>query len=703
VKHGIRDQLRLGIGYYPMLRQVYNEAFDHVTRRNAKRGLQPTAVDLEHQAVLLAARWYVTGAEFNLTYRSLHSPYNSYESGTGIREITSWARLGERVQKQLQGMRQKIRGVDLSEIGRFIGKSGESKEGKELRWVRAQLKQLENDSPGQLDDLVQRQNEKDIQYQREIYQDRREVLLNQFKKWSLKILERELPESEVALQQQSVVDGFHEKSVALQDELLAKIQELEMRTTDQLITELRAKEADLEKKCNSKKSLAQKALDLHFVYDDYHREKTDDFPANLKLGKVIDWINHASFGTIKRTHRALEQGVSKTGAFALAATEMIAGRRGVTRGEYDVVLRMVENCNDREARIKLTQMCAFGNILSANGYQVSFEQIEQLAHSGLAPRTFKLALKYFSLDEVTLFAKLDIKIDHIVRVKERADAAGRKLSYDELTKLAGYEYLTRGLDAVLRSGWEWKDIYQVLDAGQNLSKAHAVSIILANCGHRVSTRELCDLISGIEDIQDFSQAAANLNFGELTELTRLGVRYEQYRDVTSILRKHEKKLGFAKTVELSSMTSAYELEGALKWFTYEEVLYLLEHKRAKDTKLSGMVSVSKILRESDVKSTLDDLFWFVSSWQNRSFILDGKQLFGTDDLLKLVRSGATIQQAILAKKKLEEESLPTDFEVILQAAKCEAGVDVVIDAISAGFSIDEIKQYPYIASPLLAN
>ncbi|MEK9201825.1 MAG: hypothetical protein AAB944_02535, partial [Patescibacteria group bacterium] len=71
------------------------------------------------------------------------------------------------------------------------------------------------------------------------------------------------------------------------------------RTTEQLLADLEERQKLVEGRHEKRKSLAQKALDLHFRFNHGKKIRRREYEERPYAG-VIDWINNAPFGTIKR-------------------------------------------------------------------------------------------------------------------------------------------------------------------------------------------------------------------------------------------------------------------------------------------------------------------------------------------------------------------------------------------------------------------
>jgi hypothetical protein len=125
-----------------------------------------------------------------------------------------------------------------------------------------------------------------------------------------------LPEGEKRLQISRTTHQYHESILRSPEGLLMQRekQAILQRTPAGLWTDLRRERDRLEERYERKKSLGQKAVDLHWRY------------AKTPYGGTIDWINTAPFGSIERTHKALRLGVDEPTAFALGfGQRMFAG------------------------------------------------------------------------------------------------------------------------------------------------------------------------------------------------------------------------------------------------------------------------------------------------------------------------------------------------------------------------------------------
>ena len=125
-------------GWKPIIDE-YAKIRDSIAHQNP----DATPEEIEHKAVRRAAHLYVEAG--NYPHRGLASPYTSSFS-----EAVAWAQLGEGAKRQFAGMREKICGIDLHNIERFIGKSGDS---EKLRSYRREKHFLEEELERVKDDI----------------------------------------------------------------------------------------------------------------------------------------------------------------------------------------------------------------------------------------------------------------------------------------------------------------------------------------------------------------------------------------------------------------------------------------------------------------------------------------------------------------------------------------------------------------------
>lgn len=333
------------IGYaFPELAKTYVQVLRRVERSNPELD----DAGLEHKAVRELARLIEKSTEYDDPHRGEGSPYRSH-----FAEQLAWAQLGEQTQRQLRGMRQKIIGVDLHNIGRFIGKSGDNPYEKEWRRIEQFAGSVSPDAPSSA------------------------------REYFLLLAHKEIEKQHKTLGNEAAATIITNGS--------ASIDAINQMSDEEILTRFSEERSRLEQKRNSRMSLAQKALILHFA------DKPEDGES------LIDWINDAPFGLINRTHTMLTRGVSKETAFAYAVAEhtfpgepltheLIDACRGVTRETLNRTRALSQKLTETNQAISLEDRLILGRVsnrhdagdvldLLTQGYSASrIEQYPWLCH-----------------------------------------------------------------------------------------------------------------------------------------------------------------------------------------------------------------------------------------------------------------------------------------------------------------------------------
>jgi len=306
------------LGQYPELNKLYKDCRDRVRSNPDNKDLDEKTI--EHKAVKLTARKLQGAFDYNGVLDTSGSPYNA-----GFTESVVVGQLGNGVMRQMRGMRHKIQETNFSNVERFIGKSGDNK-------YRGEKKRLDNEVEC-LSDFVQdnknydashwsvknedgndkqikgleaaelmtkQKNDEAIQRATFWFEREREKINRWFEKSNIKIAGYDVSEEERNTISVSVQDRYAKKIADLDHEYQGEVSRLAKRTPDELLTALKERQEIVDKRFEKRKSLAQKALDLHFHFNHEGRDY------NSKLFTQIDWINDAKFGTIKRAHKALK-------------------------------------------------------------------------------------------------------------------------------------------------------------------------------------------------------------------------------------------------------------------------------------------------------------------------------------------------------------------------------------------------------------
>lgn len=285
---------------YRKLSKIYNEALQRVRRRRDVKDIAPEQI--EHKAVRLASDWLAEAMDYNDPNRGPESPYVG-----SLDEAIAWARLEGPAKWQFQGMRRKIMEVDLHNIKRFIGKSGENKFHVQARRLKRELEYF-NSASDKLG-LTAEYNQREIEYLQNDHEKDRQELIRRHEKAKQEILEADfLSDGEREDQINQLEDRYAQELDMLEQDFTRESSRIASRNVEQVESDLKVKLEEVNEKARENASLAEKAIFLHFKLRDF---ENSDY-------NTIDWINDAPFGLINWTYNALRRGVSPDTAFGYA-------------------------------------------------------------------------------------------------------------------------------------------------------------------------------------------------------------------------------------------------------------------------------------------------------------------------------------------------------------------------------------------------
>lgn len=744
------------IGYaYPFLRDIYQKARKRVEKRAEDQEVDEEI--LEHRAVITAANWLEEAMDYNDPVRSQHSPYAS-----GIQEATAWARLGdERVKAQLKGMRQKIQDSRLENIYRFIGKSGSNKyetERKRLYWQLKNFDQLVaadykvfqqphlQEYAYKLSDLDEKKKRKKIT--EEEYTTQKAELDTWFEENKINFLEEEntfaikkqevwraneterlqnkqvkelneiddadLPEDEKEAQRESVRIKYEKKLADVEADSLERISYYQNRTAEQLRSDLESRQALVEERYEKRKSLAQKALDLHFTFNHGH-DYNYTTPTN-----IIDWINYAPLGTIKRAHKMLRQGIDQEQIIKYSLTDIICGKRGVSREDMTQVSRIFDTAKSGkwEDKQKLEAMMKVGNILALSKHEASLADVEAMSQQnfyGMTP-----ALKEFNLEEVRGFMDRGINLNSIVTAKKVTEKYGHKLEANELADMASHNI--DGLEDAFRT-FDLAAVKVLLKNYVHLPTAVAVLNNTKQFGYELSVDQIAKVAKNVSDVDDFTDALRELPLDEVEKLFSAGLSYQNFGIVKSVLGKHGIDSSFNATLAISQKlvknNEFSDLDGALEFYSLQEIGQII----SKNVPLSGMLQIRQTLEEKQIDSNFDEAILFTRA-AGRNYWNFGQCIdtFGIENVRKMAAKSCSFSKALEVSRYIngesrrsrwdrEEEEMdePTrealrkgGVDVIIAIAKA-GSIEAAIKTLAAGFTVEEVTRFPYLISSLVSK
>jgi len=715
------------IGQWSDLGDLYKKCLAQIQRRHEKEKL--TDEQLEHKAVLLMAKRIEGADEYNGVINTSASPYNA-----GFKEAIAAGQLGHKVMRQMRGMRNKIQETNFEHIERFIGKSGDNRYSREKKEIDNDVNALrdyisDNKSlnawywPVHKEDgteekiygkeaatlMTRVRNEEAIQRAEKWYQRETERIAHKFEKSKREVEKADLPEEERALQLQSVTERYKNAMAKLQAEYQAEISRLQQRTPEQLLADLEQRQVIVNERFEKRKSLAQKALDLHFRIN-----HTGGDYGSKPLADIIDWINYAPFGTIKRAHKMMRLGMSDETIIEYSLADIIAGKRGATREDLRFVHNLVEKAKgqDHTARQTLSQMMKVGNILSASGYEASLQEVSEIASKNFYGMTG--ALKKYDLEQVKQFIDAGIDLQSITTVKEVTDKLGHNLGPQEVAELAAHNI--DGLENAFKI-FNLDEIRVLLKQDINLPVAEAVLNNTKQFGYELDINQIANVAKGVNDINDFISALRELPLAEVEKIFSDGISYGEYSQVKGALAKHQYDFSFTAVHSLArkllKTREYYNLDSALDTFTLQEIEQIID----KGGTLGGVLEVSDALKEKQVATNLQEVILFekfAGDYSKGYRVSQAIDTFGIDDVRKIVSRGCRLDKAIEANNYINSGSDDSMSESLRESLK-KGGLDVVIaiakagsmeiaaKTIEAGFTVEEITKFPFLISPLVTK
>lgn len=722
--HSGIDERSIGTAY-PFLRTLYDRARKSIEHRKGTGKL--TEQQKEHKAVLRAADWLEEAMQYNSPNRGPQSPFVS-----SLEEAIAWTRLGPQVKGQLRGMRQKISDIKLHNIGRFIGKSGVDKYDQEERRLGKQIKQLKigYDPLNTKEKLTEKENDFALFRLQDWYERELERLQHRYFKRTEAIKKEELPEDEKKLRLDSINIGYGSEITKLQAEHETQSARLQSRTPEELLADLEQREVVVAQRHEKRKSLAQKAIDLHFRFN--HPEKIDykEYKQRPYTG-LVDWINYAPLGTIKRSHKMLQQGIKEETIIEYALADIIAGKRGATREDLAVVHDMVSKARatDWSAKQKLEAMSKVGNILSLSNYEVSLEKVADLAGKNFHGMTE--ALKVYDLDHVEWFIDRGIILNSVTTTKKVTEKFGYNLESDVIVEIASHNI--DGLDDSLRS-FELDAVRALLKENIHLPTAVAVFNNSRQFGYELTIEQVAKIAKNVDirSIQDFSSALRGLPLPEVERLFAIGIPYHEFGTVQAALKKHSYPSDFNASLSVAqklARNSEYSnLDRALDAYSLSEIDQISNQGIA----LNSALEVKEVLKEKGVVSDLKEALQFTkyatdSHYNVGDSVKKALEIFQLDGVRKIVSSSCKLDMAIEVSdyittgkshrhgywrsddernssisESLRESLKKGGLDVVIAIAKA-GNMEIAVKTIEAGFTIEEITRFPYLISSLVTK
>jgi hypothetical protein len=704
---------RIGYGY-TFLRKTFEESKALIVQKRKGEPLDEEV--LEHRAVIQAANWLEEAMNYNDPGRPLGSPYMG-----SIQESIAWARLGDpSVKKQIRGMRVKIQESDLRNIGRFIGKSGINRYDGEHKRLFGQLKLLREGDENAKQEFTTRENNFATQKQERWLARETEKVNRWLEKSKVKIDTYDIPDSEKQEILDTVQRRYEEKLANLDKDYRDEVDRLTKRSPDELLAALQERQGIVNQRYEKRKSLAQKALDLHFAFN----HEGGNY-GSKPLSGLVDWINYAPLGTIKRSHRLLKQGVSDEQITTRALADIITGAREVGPEDVLTVQTLVQKAKgqDHGAQQKLQGMSKVGNILSRFDYEVPLADLESMATKSYHGMTE--ALKMYDLEQVKQFMDQGINLQSVTTVKKVTEKYGHDLSPIEVAEIASHNI--DGLDDAMRT-FDLEAIRTLLKQDVNLPIAVAVLNNTRQFGYELEIAQIASVAKNVRDLDDFTAGLKGLPLPEVEKIFSDGIAYSEYSQVKEALQKHQLDSGFDATHALAKKLTRtreyYNLDSALDTFSLEEIEQVLD----KGSALSGVLEVGNALKAKEIATNLQEIILFekyAGDYSKGHFVTQAVDAFGIDSVRKIVAKSCRLDKAVEVNNYINTDSNSSSrrsrsssdngISESLRESLKKGGLDVVIaiakagnmeaavKTVEAGFTVEEITRFPFLISPLVTK
>ena len=735
------------IGSWKTIIDEYGTIADKVARRNPDIDKE----NLEYITVRKAARIFADSMEYNNASRGPKSPYVS-----SFHESVAWAQLGYGVQRQLRGMRQRIMNSNLHNIERFIGKSGCSQKCSSFKSERSRLgnrvKYINGLSEDGKQEFLAKENAFEVKKQEEWRKEEVERIKHKYEKLISKTRNEERRATYTSRQEEEIQRVIADTS--------ERIEYFESRALDGLFSDINERRELLSHRIEKRKSLAEKAIELHFKLgdgckgewsNDLEEQGTTDVS---QYQGCLDWINDAPLGVIKRAHKRMVDGMSADEIYKLAISETI--RKAVNNPDQaDIAMhqmfREIEDGPSIDSMydvLRIRGIICLAGKLSRYSEELSYSELESMSDKDM--RWIEDSLAAFPFSDVKQFIDKGLDLSLVPRLSRITEEFGYKLDTNQLIELSSKETINsyrhkevEGVFISTLSSFSLDEAITAMDTGVDLRILNAVRSIVSTQG--VSNfSEILDRATKIGQLSDryeggyeklISQYRTAINSMGIEKaddlLSQHGTDLDTFNMAT---REFKNSVGddFDKTLRLSEKisTAMYGLrdldqeEASIQTlynpdvgYTESQVINLYEHGISASAYRSVFISTeydgydgdnldvkenSSLSFDDKVKLLQNALRDNPNYWRIKEAIesFDGDM----DILHQLAESGADVVHASRVKYLLDEDEKYSGFntlENILHLAQNNLEVDVFLRAINAGFSVDEIKLYPFLASDLL--
>ncbi len=470
---------------------------------------------------------------------------------------------------------------DLHNIERFIGKSGYSYKRGSFESERSRLSKRIDYIDGLSDDdkqeFLAKENAFEIKKQEEWREKEVERIKHKYEKLISKTRNEERRATYASRQEEEVQRVLTDTS--------ERIKYFEGRTLDGLFSDINERRELLSRGIEKRKSLAEKAIELHFELGNGHQEWDDDLEEYVRIGDsqyrgCLDWINDAPFGAIKRAHRRMVDGMPADEIYKLAISETI--RKAVNNPDQaDIAMhQMFRDVEDGSgSTYKIREIMRLAGKLSKYSEELSYSELESM--SSKDTQWIEDSLAVFPFSDVKQFIDKGLNLFLVPKLSRIAEEFGYELDTNQLMELSSkgvinsYEEVEEVFTSTLRN-FSLDEVITAMDANVDLKILNAVKSI-----------------SSTQEMNNFSQLL------DSAKMINHLYNYDSFEEMRSVFPEDTKTAG--QVIE-----AGQKMQDAQVGI---DDLQRLKELFPEDTKTAGQaIEAGQKIRDAQVE--IDDLLFF---------------------------------------------------------------------------------------------
>jgi hypothetical protein len=477
-----------------------------------------------------------------------------------------------------------------------------------------------------------------------------------------------------------------------------------------------------------RKSIAEKAIDLHFTLSAGREEWDEDTDSYIwqggsEYGQLIDWINDAPFGTIKRAHQRLRSGMSPDDVCKSAISEVLTR---VTGAESDAEIQSMF-ANFADNKYEIHRIMQLAGELDSYEITLSFDELRSM--SAKDTRWIRESLEVFEFADVQQFIDNSLNLSLVPKVSKIAGEFGYDLDTAGLIDFARHgvinAYYYKEVEGILSASlrqFNLDEIKQAMSEDIDLKVLNALKPYLSAKGVSdfselsATAKKITEHSGGVNQgehlLSRYKVAVENIGLDRANDLLDLNADIDMFNMVS---REFGKQTGgdYQKTLDLVEKVNRAATNGTERElpairtmrqrYSDEQILSLYDQGVSAETFVdifgaNGNAIEGKTLPfdvQIDIVAHSPG-----GAWRVRQAI----EHFDTDALTQLANRGLDVNKAYDISRQLERDERFKDFnstENVIYLTANELSVETFGRTVEAGFSIEEIKKYPFLTSNLL--